>query len=54
MASFLAGEVDIAAHNDEVARVWDAYNSGRPCRVPLTIVGSITNYLLNPEINIHG
>ena len=54
MSSFLQEKIDIAAHNAEVARVWNAYNSGKPYRVPLMIIGSITNYFLNPELNTNG
>lgn len=52
MASYLQQPVDIPAHNNEVQRVWEAYRAGRPYRVPVSIAGSITNYLLNPELNV--
>jgi uroporphyrinogen-III decarboxylase len=47
-------KIDFKAHNEEVARVWKAYEEGRPYRVPVQVVGSITNYFLNPELNKHG
>ncbi len=54
MASFLSQPIDIPAHNDEVRRVWEAFNAGTPTRVPVSIVGSITNYIQNPELNVQG
>ena len=52
MATFLKNLPDIARHNEEVRRVWEAYHSGKPIRVPLSITGSITNYFTNPELNV--
>jgi uroporphyrinogen-III decarboxylase len=54
MSFFLTEPYDFDAHNDEVRRVWDAYHAGTPERVPVSIVGSITNYLLNSKLNTHG
>ena len=51
MSSFLATPVDYARHNDEVRRVMEAFDAGKPIRVPLQLNGSITNYFQNPELN---
>ncbi|MBI2843071.1 MAG: hypothetical protein HYX78_06695 [Armatimonadetes bacterium] len=53
MSSFLTQPIDFDAHNEEVKRVWDAFNSSNPYRVPVEALGSITNYLLNPDLNVH-
>lgn len=53
MAFFLSQPLDIPAHNDEVRRVWEAFHAGAPERAPVSIIGSITNYLLNPALNTH-
>lgn len=54
MSFFLRQPLDYRAHNAEVARLMEAFNAGRPYRVPVQINGSITNYLLNPELNVQG
>jgi len=42
---------DIAAHNAEVKRCWEAYHAGKPCRTPI-IVGLATRFFLyHPEVN---
>ncbi len=51
MASFLKRTIDFDQHNDEVKRVWEAYNRRTPYRVPITVAGSIRNFFNNPEVN---
>lgn len=46
--------IDFAQHNEEVARVWEAYRKGEPYRVPVSISGSIRNLFGNPELNPTG
>jgi len=50
----LSHPVDFAVHNEQVRRVWDAYRAGLPCRVPVSVSGSITNLICNPELNRAG
>lgn len=54
MSFFLRQPVDFQRHNEEVRRVMAAFDSRKPYRVPVWIVGSITNYLLNPALNVNG
>jgi len=54
MSFYLAHPIEFEAHNAEVQRVWQAYRDRKPYRVPVSIVGSITNLLCNPEINTTG
>jgi uroporphyrinogen-III decarboxylase len=54
MSYILDKSIDFSAHNEEVARVWQAYYQGKPYRVPVCVSGSITNYLLNPKVNTQG
>lgn len=54
MSFFLADPPDFTKHNEEVARMWQAYRKGTPTRVPVRITGSIRNYLQNPELNDSG
>jgi hypothetical protein len=54
MSYYLSETPDFAAHNEEVARVWKAYREGKPYRVPVSIHGSIRNYIQNPELNDTG
>lgn len=51
MSSFLTKEIDFAEHNDEVRRLWDAFDRGEAWRAPCHVGGSISNYLLNPDLN---
>lgn len=53
MSAFLSHPVDFERHNQEVRQVWSSFEAGKPVRVPLSIVGSITNYFANPELNTH-
>ena len=41
----MLSDFDFAAHNAEVAALWDAYGEGRPWRVPV-IVGTSTRYFI--------
>lgn len=43
--------MDFSAHNQEVKKVWEAYNSGDPYRVPMRIGANPRIYLLNKELN---
>lgn len=54
MSYFLKQNIDFAEHDEEVSRLWAAYHSGKPYRVPVVVYGSITNYFLNPELNTKG
>jgi uroporphyrinogen-III decarboxylase len=54
MSFYLSHPVDFEAHNAEVERVWKAYRERKPYRVPVSVVGSITNLFCNPEINTTG
>ncbi|MCG2658856.1 MAG: hypothetical protein L6437_01235, partial [Kiritimatiellae bacterium] len=51
---WLAQKIDFQKHNEEVKKVWDAFNKRHPCRVPVYIGGSIRNLFGNPEINTTG
>lgn len=54
MSFFLKEKMDFPRHNEEVARVWEAYYQRKPYRVPITIAGSIRNLFGNPAINTTG
>lgn len=54
MSFYLTEKVDIEAHNEESRQVWEAFEAGKPVRVPVMVTGSISNYLLNPELNESG
>ncbi|MHB9024655.1 MAG: uroporphyrinogen decarboxylase family protein [Armatimonadota bacterium] len=54
MSFMLQQPIDFPAHNVEVDRVWKAFNAGKPYRVPVSVIGSITNYPLNPVLNTRG
>jgi uroporphyrinogen-III decarboxylase len=54
MSFFLASPPDFAAHNAEVRAVWEAYHAGRPSRVPVSLSGSLRNFLQNPALNDTG
>ncbi len=43
--------IDFDAHNQEVQEVWDAYNAGKPIRVPLVLGVNIRYYLFTPWLN---
>jgi len=54
MSTFLQNLPDFTRHNQEAHRVWDAYKAGKPIRVPVSITGSVTNYIQNSELNTRG
>jgi hypothetical protein len=54
MAWHLTDPLDIPAHNAAVDQVWEAYRAGRPTRVPVSVGGSIRNYIQNPALNDTG
>ncbi|MEW6750119.1 MAG: uroporphyrinogen decarboxylase family protein [Candidatus Latescibacterota bacterium] len=54
MSWFLAHPPDFSRHNEEVAAVWAAYHEGRPTRVPVSVTGSIRNFIQNPDLNTTG
>lgn len=54
MDYFLTKDIDFKKHNEEVTMVWEAYNNRKPIRVPVSIVGSISNLFCNPQINKTG
>jgi uroporphyrinogen-III decarboxylase len=45
---------DFSAHNAEVQRIWAAYRTGRPERVPVTFSLVSRMILLDPKLNQHG
>ncbi len=47
-------DIDFAAHNEEVKRVWDAYHAGRPTRVPVILGLNVRYYLFSPWLNPRG
>jgi uroporphyrinogen-III decarboxylase len=49
-----AEPINAQAHNEEVRRVTRAFEAGTPYRVPVMVTGSITNFLLNPDLNVRG
>ena len=54
MGTFLKNPPDFSRHNEETRRVWAAFEAGKPVRVPVSITGSITNYIHNPDLNVRG
>lgn len=54
MSFFLKDSIDIARHNEEASAVWRSFKAEKPIRVPLSVVGSIRNYLQNPQLNTNG
>jgi len=50
MAWQLSEPMDYARHNEEALRVWEAYEAGRPERVPVSVYGSIRVLLQNPYV----
>jgi len=43
--------IDYERHNADVAALWSAYHAGCPPRVPVSVTGSIRNYVQNPALN---
>ncbi|MFZ2656928.1 MAG: uroporphyrinogen decarboxylase family protein [Victivallales bacterium] len=54
MSFFLDKKPDYARHNDEVRSLWNDYGKGIHDRIPVSVSGSIRNFLSNPEINKTG
>ncbi len=52
--SYYLHAIDFAEHNEEAKAVWDAYNAGRPIRVPVVLGVNPRVILLNPELNPDG
>lgn len=46
--------LDFEEHNAEAAAVWQAYREGKPIRVPVSVSGSIRNFIQNPTLNTRG
>lgn len=46
--------MDYKAHNEEVRRLWLAFNQGKPYRVPIVFNFNPRYYLLTPELNQEG
>jgi len=53
MSFHLREPIDFQAHNEEVRGLMEAFESRHPHRVPVQVWGSVTNYLLNPELNVN-
>ncbi|MGQ9455468.1 MAG: uroporphyrinogen decarboxylase family protein [Armatimonadota bacterium] len=49
---YYLSSIDFRAHNEEVRAVWEAYNAGKPIRVPVMLGVNPRIILLNPELNI--
>jgi uroporphyrinogen-III decarboxylase len=45
---------DVQKHNDEVKRVWESFNAGKPVRVPMTLGICIRYYMPIKEANPNG
>lgn len=52
--SYYLDPIDYDEHNAEVRLVWDAYNSGRPIRVPVILGINPRIWLLNTSLNREG
>ncbi len=46
--------MDYEKHNEEVKKLWDAFNQGKPYRVPIVFNFNPRFYLLTPELNKEG
>jgi uroporphyrinogen-III decarboxylase len=46
--------MDFSRHNAEVRQVWEAYNAGRPLRVPMVLTSVQRIWVLDPELNTRG
>jgi len=49
----LAG-FDFAGHNAEVREMWDAFNSGRPTRIPIVLGTNTRYFMFNKQANPEG
>ncbi len=54
MSYYLSPGIDFDRHNDEVRKLWAAYEKNEHPRIPVVINGSIRNLLSNPELNSTG
>ncbi|NLJ26180.1 MAG: hypothetical protein GX354_12300 [Firmicutes bacterium] len=45
---------ELAQHNHEVKKLWEAYHQGDPWRVPVIFNYGIRCRLLSPELNTRG
>ncbi|MEN6356696.1 MAG: uroporphyrinogen decarboxylase family protein [Armatimonadota bacterium] len=52
--SYFIEQMDYDKHNEEVARVWQAFNAKKPVRVPVILGINSRIYLLNPDLNKEG
>ena len=50
----VSSEVEFEEHNQQVKRVWDAFNRRKPFRVPVQFAMDTKMILLNPELNRWG
>ncbi|MBT4815336.1 MAG: hypothetical protein HN742_17610 [Lentisphaerae bacterium] len=54
MSWYLDKPIDFERHNADVRAVWAAFQAGRPTRVPVSVHGSIRNFIQNPVLNTTG
>jgi hypothetical protein len=47
-------EIDFEAHNAEASEVWQAYQAGKPVRVPVSYALNARSFLLDPGLNTEG
>lgn len=50
----MALDIDFARHNEEVARVWQAYHERKPYRVPMSLGVASRYTIFNPDANPEG
>ncbi|OIN98325.1 hypothetical protein AUJ66_01120 [Candidatus Desantisbacteria bacterium CG1_02_38_46] len=48
---YLEEQIDFKKHNEEIAKVLDAYNKGKPIRAPIQFSMNPRMILMNPELN---
>lgn len=46
--------MDFSQHNQEVELIWDAYQAGRPVRVPMVLTSVARIWILDPSLNTKG
>lgn len=51
MGSKSLGNSEFSRHNEEAKAVWEAYRSGKPIRVPVTLWSDARYFLLDPNFN---
>ncbi len=54
MSYYLTAGIDFERHNEEVRKLWAAYERNEHPRIPVFVHGSIRNLLSNPEVNRTG